>query len=72
MMKKARIKSSDDFEKLPEGEWVEVQGGDLEVELVEEVNTKLLITDDEVKIPVNEAVYGKIKDKKILIMPETN
>jgi hypothetical protein len=30
----------------------------------------LLITDDEVKIPVNEAVYDKIKDKKILIMRE--
>lgn len=72
MMKKARIRSSDDFEKLPEGEWVEVQGGDLEVELVEEVTAKLLITDDEVKIPVNEAVYGKIKDKKISIMPETS
>ncbi|MBC8521177.1 MAG: hypothetical protein H8D26_04205 [Methanomicrobia archaeon] len=71
-MKKVRIKSVEDFEKLPEGEWVEVKGGDLEVELVEEVNAKLLITDEEVKIPVNEAVYGKIKGKKISIMPETN
>ena len=26
------------FEKLPEGEWVEVEGGDLEVELVVEVD----------------------------------
>jgi hypothetical protein len=64
MMKKGRIKSSDDFEKLPEGEWVEVKGGDLEVELVEEVNAKLLITDDEVKIPLNEAAYVKIKDRE--------
>lgn len=71
-MKKVRLKSVEDFEKLPEGEWVEVKGGDLEVELVEEVNAKLLITDEEVKIPVNEAVYGKIKGKKISIMPETN
>ncbi|MBL7117567.1 MAG: hypothetical protein ISS94_02125 [Candidatus Syntrophoarchaeum sp.] len=71
-MKKVRIKSVEDFEKLPEGEWVEVKGGDLEVELVEEVNAKLLITEEEVKIPVNEAVYGKIKGKKISIMPETN
>ena len=71
-MKKVRIKSMEDFEKLPEGEWVEVKGGDLEVELVEEVNAKLLITEEEVKIPVNEAVYGKIKGKKISIMPETN
>jgi len=28
----------EDFEKLPEREWVEVEGGDLEVELVEEVD----------------------------------
>jgi len=28
----------EDFEKLPEGEWVKVEGGDLEVELVEEVD----------------------------------
>jgi len=71
-MKKARIASLDDFERLPEGEWVEVKGGEVEVELVEEVTAKLLITVDEVKIPVNEALYGKIKDKKISIMPETS
>ena len=71
-MKKVRIKSLDDFEELPEGEWIEVEGGDLEIELVEEVDAKLLISEEEVKIPVNEAVYGKIKDKKISIVPETN
>ena len=71
-MKKARIAPLDAFEQLPEGEWVEVKGGEVEVELVEEVTAKLLITVDEVKIPVNEALYGKIKDKKISIMPETS
>jgi hypothetical protein len=71
-MKKVRIKSLDDFEELPEGEWIEVEGGDLEIELVEEVDAKLLISEEEVKIPVNEAVFGKIKDKKISIVPETN
>ena len=70
-MKKVRIKSLDDFEELPEGEWIEVEGGDLEIELVEEVDAKLLISEEEVKIPVNEAVFGKIKDKKISIVPET-
>ena len=60
------------FEELPEGEWIEVEGGDLEIELVEEVDAKLLISEEEVKIPVNEAVFGKIKDKKISIVPETN
>lgn len=71
-MKKARIESLDDFERLPEGEWIEVEGGEVEVELIEEVTAKLLITADEVKIPVNEVLYGKIKDKKISIMPETS
>ena len=69
---KVRIKSMEDFEKLPEGEWVEVEGGDLEVELVEEVDAKLLISEEEVKIPVDEIVFGKIKGKKISIVPETN
>ena len=72
MMKKVKIKSMEDFEKLPEGEWVEVEGEDLEVELVEEVDAKLLISEEGVKIPVNEAVFGKIKGKKISIVPETN
>ena len=71
-MKKVRIKSLEDFEELPEGEWLEVEGGDLEIELVEEVDAKLLISEEEVKIPVNEAVFGKIKDKKISIVPETD
>jgi len=71
-MKKVKIKSMEDFEKLPEGEWVEVEGEDLEVELVEEVDAKLLISEEGVKIPVNEAVFGKIKGKKISIVPETN
>ncbi len=72
MMNKVRIKSMEDFEKLPEGEWVEVEGGDLEVELVEEVDAKLLISEEEVKIPVDKIVFGKIKGKKISIVPETN
>ena len=62
----------EDFENVPEGEWVEVEGEDLEVELVEEVDAKLLISEAEVKIPVNKTVFGKIKGKKISIVPETN
>jgi len=61
MMNKVRIKSMEDFEKLPEGEWVEVEGGDLEIELVEEVDAKLLISKEKVKIPVDKIVFGKIK-----------
>jgi hypothetical protein len=36
-MLKVRMKSMYNFEKIPEGEWVEVEGGDLELELMEEV-----------------------------------
>ncbi len=56
-MNKVKIKSMEDFEKLLEGEWVEVEGGDLEIELVEEVDAKLLISEEEVKIPVDEIVF---------------
>ena len=62
----------DNFEKLPEGEWVEVEGGVLEVELVEEVAAKLVKSEEKVKIPVNAAAFGKIKSEKVSIVPETN
>ncbi|HJH27712.1 MAG TPA: hypothetical protein C5S37_13345 [Methanophagales archaeon] len=67
-----RIASMGDFEKLPEGEWVEVEGGNLEVDLVEEIEAKLLISEEGVKIPVNEDLYKKIKGKKITIVSETS
>jgi len=70
-MKKVRIRSMDDFEKLPEGEWVEVEGGDLEVELVEEVEAKLIISDEGVKIPVGEELYKRLKDKRISVVQES-
>ena len=71
-MKKMRIASMGDFEKLPEGEWVEVEGGNLEAEFVEEIEAKLLISEEGVKIPVNEDLYKKIKGKKITIVSETS
>jgi len=42
------------------------------VRLVEEgtLNTKLLISDEEVKIPLPKDLYDKIKDKKISITHE--
>jgi len=39
---------------------------------VEEGDAKLLISEEEVKIPVDEIVFGKVKGKKISIVPETN
>jgi hypothetical protein len=70
-MKKVRIRSVDDFEELPEDEWVEVEGGDLEVELIEEVEAKLIISDEGVKIPVGEELYRRLKDKKISVVQES-
>ena len=70
-MKKVRIRSMDDFEKLPEGEWVDVEGGDLELELIEEVEAKLIISDEGVKIPVGEELYKRLKDKKISVVQES-
>lgn len=60
------------MESLPEGEIVEVESCDVKFRLVEEdaLKTKLLISDDEVEIPIPEEVYKKIIGKKISIVPE--
>ena len=72
MMKKLRIRTIEDMKNLPEGEIVEVESCDIKFRLVEEdaLRTKLLISDEEVEIPIPEEVYNKIKDKRISIVPE--
>ncbi|MEA1957860.1 MAG: hypothetical protein WA977_01815 [Halobacteriota archaeon] len=71
-MKKLKIRTIEDMENLPEGEIVEVESCDIKFRLVEEdaLRTKLLISDEEVEIPIPEEVYNKIKDKRISIVPE--
>lgn len=71
-MKKLKIRTIEDMENLPEGEIVEVESCDIKFRLVEEdaLRTKLLISDEEVEIPIPEVVYNKIKDKRISIVPE--
>ncbi len=71
-MKKIKIRTIEDMESLPEGEIVEVESCDVKFRLVEEdaLKTKLLISDEEVEIPIPEEVYKKIKGKKISIVPE--
>jgi len=71
-MKKIKIRTMEDMESLPEGEIVEVESCDVKFRLVEEgtLNTKLLISDEEVKIPLPKDLYDKIKDKKISITNE--
>ncbi|MCK4398809.1 MAG: hypothetical protein KAV25_07435 [Methanophagales archaeon] len=71
-MKKIKIRTMEDMEKLPEGEIVEVESCDVKFRLVDEdtLRTKLLISDEEVEIPIPEEVYKRIKGKKISIVPE--
>ncbi len=71
-MKKIKIRTMEDMESLPEGEIVEVESCDVKFKLVEEgtLNTKLLIFDEEVKIPLPKYLYDRIKDKKISITHE--
>lgn len=71
-MKKLKIRTIEDMENLQEGEIVEVESCDIKFRLVEEdaLRTKLLISDEEVEIPIPEVVYNKIKDKRISIVPE--
>ena len=72
IMKKIAIRTIEDMESLPEGEIVEVESCDVKFRLVEEgtLNTKLLISDEEVKIPLPKDLYDKIKGKKISITHE--
>ena len=57
-MKKIKIRTMEDMEKLPEGEIVEVESCDVKFRLVDEdtLRTKLLISDEEVEIPIPEEV----------------
>ncbi|MCK4475639.1 MAG: hypothetical protein KAU16_02835 [Methanophagales archaeon] len=72
IMKKIAIRTIEDMESLPEGEIVEVESCDVKFRLVEEgtLNTKFLISDEEVKIPLPKDLYDKIKGKKISITHE--
>ncbi len=64
MMKKVKIKKARDLDELPDNEVVEIEEWGLDVGLIEEKDVKLLITKDEVQVPVDQETYDKIRNKK--------
>ena len=67
-MKKVKIKKVGDLDKLPSNEVVEVGEWDLDVNLIEEKEVKLLIKRDEIQLPVDRETYEKIKAKRISLV----
>ena len=64
-MKKVKIKSVDDLNSLPEGVF-EIEEWDLEAELLEEVDAKLIVKDDVVEVAVDPKTFEKVKPGDIL------
>ncbi len=65
-MEKANIKTPKDLDKLKIGETYEVEQWELEPEIIEEKDVKLLIKSKQIEIPVSRSVYRKLKGKKII------
>jgi hypothetical protein len=72
MMKKVMIKTEKDLEDLPEDEVVEVESCDIVFRLVEKgsLHTEVSVSEEEVKIPVPEELYEKVKGKRVVIVPK--
>jgi hypothetical protein len=70
MMKKVKIKTEKDLEDLPEGEVVEVESCDVGFRLIERGNlhTEVSVSEEEVKIPLPEELYEKVKGKRVVIV----
>ncbi len=67
LMEKANIRTLKDLKKLKIGETYEVGEWELEPEIIEEREAKLLIKNRQIEIPVSRAVYRKLKGKKIVL-----
>ena len=72
MMKKAKIKTIEDLENLPEGELVEVESCDIRFRLIERgsLPTEISVSEDEVKISIPKELYEKVKGKRVEIVPK--
>jgi len=66
LMEKANIKTLKDLKKLKIGETYEINEWDIEPEIIEEREAKLLIKNKQIEIPVSRTVYRKLKGKKIV------
>jgi len=72
MMKKVKIKTEEDLENLPEDEVVEVESCDIKFRLIEKgsLRTEVSVSEEEVKIPLPEELYEKVKGKRVVVVPK--
>ena len=68
-MKKAKIKSVEDLNSLPEGLF-ELEEWDLEAELLEEVDAKLVVKEDVVEVAVDPETFERVKEKKMVLVSD--
>ena len=66
-MKKAKIRSVEDLNSLPEGLF-EIEEWDLEAELLEEVDAKLVVKEDVVEVAVDPETFERVKEKKMVLV----
>jgi len=66
-MKKVKIRSIEDLNSLPEGLF-EIEEWDLEAELLEEVDAKLIVKEDVVEVAVDPETFERVKEKKMVLV----
>jgi len=66
-MKKAKIRSIEDLNSLPEGLF-EIEEWNLEAELPEEVDAKLIVEEDIVEVAVDPETFERVKEKKMVLV----
>ena len=66
-MKKVKIRSIEDLNSVPEG-LVEIEEWDLEAELLEEVDAKLIVKEDIVEVAVDPETFERVKEKKMVLV----
>jgi len=66
LMEKVNIKTPRALNKLKIGETYQIEEWELEPEIIEEKEAKLLIKKKQIEIPVSRAIYRKLKGKKVV------
>ena len=66
-MKKVKIKSVENLNSLPGGVF-EIEEWDLEAELLEEVDAKLIVKEDIVEVAVDPETFERVKEKKMVLV----
>ncbi|MFZ2071646.1 MAG: hypothetical protein WAV32_08670 [Halobacteriota archaeon] len=66
-MKKVKIRSVEDLNSMPDGLF-EIEEWDLEAELLEEVDAKLIVKEGVVEVTVDPETFERVKEKKIVLV----